>query len=266
MWTRRFSEKVDYSQNIRKQIIALGTKAKARAEAAQFIAEGTKCVGDLARLFKCHYLLATPTWIENHGSALPDGVDIAVVRKSDLERVSRLSTPSDVLGVFEQPTHIFSPKKLVKTLSLALDGIQDPGNLGTIIRVADWMGVKTILCSEDTVDAYNPKVVQATMGAIGRVSLIYTSLPEAISEIKSVAPEYSVYGTYLHGENIYTSSLTPTGMIVMGNEGHGISEPTGKLVNHPITIPTFSSGDTSESLNVAIATAITLSEFKRRTL
>lgn len=247
-------------------IVALGTKAKARAEAGLFIAEGTKCVCDLAGLFTCRMILASPQWIEEFRSLLPEAIKLIPVKKSELERMSRMSTASDVIGVFEQPIYEFSPERICGTLSLALDGIQDPGNLGTIIRVADWMGVRTIICSEDTVDAYNPKVVQATMGAIGRVELIYRSLPDAIAEIKACDSGYNVYGTYLYGENIYTSELSATGLIIMGNEGHGISESTGRTVNRPITIPTFASGDTSESLNVAIATAITLSEFRRRIL
>ena len=142
-----------------------------------------------------------------------------------------------------------------------LDGVQDPGNLGTIIRIADWFGIDTIFCSEDTADAYNPKVVQATMGSIAHVNIIYTDLPRLFD---SLPPSYPVYGTLLDGEDIYQQTLSNEGIIVMGNEGNGISEAIRQRVNRRLLIPCFREGDTAESLNVAIATAITCSEFRRR--
>jgi TrmH family RNA methyltransferase len=142
-----------------------------------------------------------------------------------------------------------------------LDGIQDPGNLGTIIRIADWFGIDTIYCSEDTADAYNPKVVQATMGSIARVKIVYTNL---LTLFDSLPPSYPVYGTLLDGDDIYQQPLSHEGIIVMGNEGNGISEAIRQRVNRRLLIPCFREGDTAESLNVAIATAITCSEFKRR--
>ena len=145
-------------------------------------------------------------------------------------------------------------------LYLALDGVQDPGNLGTIIRIADWFGINTIYCSTDTADVWNPKVVQATMGSIARVSLYYTDLPQMLK-----SAEVPVYGTLLDGENIYSQSLSSDGVIVMGNEGNGLSAPVRELVDRKLLIPSFnSSPDMAESLNVAIATAITCSEFRRR--
>jgi TrmH family RNA methyltransferase len=147
------------------------------------------------------------------------------------------------------------------SLSIALDGVQDPGNLGTIIRIADWFGISDIICSEDTVDAWNPKVVQATMGSIARVNIIYTNL---LSFLDSLLTDYPVYGTLLDGENIYTQQLTKEGLIVMGNEGNGISEAVRQRVNRRLLIPDFHDGETADSLNVAIATAITCSEFRRR--
>ena len=139
--------------------------------------------------------------------------------------------------------------------------MQDPGNLGTIIRIADWFGIKTIYCSEDTVDAWNPKVVQATMGSIARINLIYIDLPELLDTLPDSFP---VYGTLLDGEDIYQQPLSENGLIIMGNEGNGISEAVRARINHRLLIPSFSQGDTAESLNVAIATAITCSEFRRR--
>ena len=146
-------------------------------------------------------------------------------------------------------------------LVLALDGVQDPGNLGTIIRIADWFGISTIVCSEDTVDAWNPKVVQATMGSIARVNIIYLSL-EALFD--SLPDDFPVYGTLLDGDDIYQQPLSQNGIIVMGNEGNGISPEIRAKVNRRLLIPRFRTGDSAESLNVAIATAITCSEFRRR--
>lgn len=150
----------------------------------------------------------------------------------------------------------------LRGLLLALDGVQDPGNLGTIIRIADWFGIKQIVCSKETADAYNPKTVQATMGSLARINIIYV---ESLAEwLKSLPKDTPIYGTLLDGENIYEQKLSQEGVIVMGNEGNGISEEVRKLVTHKLLIPSFSDGDTAESLNVAIATAITCSEFRRQ--
>jgi TrmH family RNA methyltransferase len=152
---------------------------------------------------------------------------------------------------------------LNNSLVLALDRVQDPGNLGTIIRVADWMGVDTIIASRDTVDVFNPKVVQATMGAIARVKVHYVDLPQFLSSLTDIP----IYGTFLDGTNIYTTPLSPTGIVIMGNEGQGISPEVEKLVNAKILIPSYPpERPTSESLNVATATAITLAEFRRQLL
>ena len=146
-------------------------------------------------------------------------------------------------------------------LSILLDNVQDPGNLGTIIRIADWFGIDTIFCSEGTVDAWNPKVVQATMGSIARVHLIYL---DTMQLLDSLPKDFPVYGTFLDGENIYTQELSQQGLIVMGNEGNGISDAVRARVTHKLLIPDFHKGPTADSLNVAIATAITCSEFRRR--
>ena len=146
-------------------------------------------------------------------------------------------------------------------LTIMLDGVQDPGNLGTIIRIADWFGIDSIICSPDTADAYNPKVVQATMGSLGRVRVTYSQLTPLLSSINGEMP---IYGTLLDGKDIYQTELTQRGIIIMGNEGNGISEEVRKMVTHPILIPRFRQGESAESLNVAVATAITCSEFCRR--
>ena len=221
---------------------------KYRKKEGLFVAEGPKVVGDLLRAgFKAHTIFATSEW-ESQGQTFQE------VSDEELRRVSFLQHPQRVLALFFIPTESVPS---VSSLSLALDDVQDPGNLGTIIRIADWFGIDTIYCSENTADAWSPKVVQATMGSIARVNIIYTDLQELIS--KAQVP---IYGTLLDGQDIYTQELSKEGIIVMGNEGNGISAPIRKLINRRLLIPQFHEGP--ESLNVAIATAITCSEFRRR--
>ena len=236
------------SKNQIKFVRSLELK-KNRKREHLFVAEGPKVVGDLLRAgYHPHSIFST--------SPQQDG---QLETEEELQRISFLQHPQEVLAVFEIPDagqHPINPNGL----SLALDGIQDPGNLGTIIRIADWFGIDAIYCSHDTADVYNPKVIQATMGSIAHVPIIYGDLVELIS--KASCP---VYGTLLDGQDIYQQAITPNGIIVMGNEGNGISEPVRPLVTHRLLIPNFSnSPETAESLNVAIATAITCSEFRRR--
>ena len=193
---------------------------------------------------------------DDYSPALP--VHVERISDDELHRISFLQHPQQVLGLFpipETPTFSYGNE-----LYLALDGVQDPGNLGTIIRIADWFGIETILCSEETADAWNPKVVQATMGSIARVNLIYTNIPELLDRLPAEVP---VYGTLLDGDNIYTQQLTQGGIIVMGNEGNGLTEKVRRRVNRRLLIPSYRSDDTAESLNVAIATAIVCAEFRR---
>ncbi len=247
---------------LRKEIASVARDARARRETGMFVAEGTKCVLDTIGAFDVKYLLATHRWMEQHASALPHGIEAMVVKRQDLERMSHLSTAPEVMAVYTMPVHQLKASDIKDHLIVALDAIQDPGNLGTIIRVCDWMGVYDILCSRDTVDVFNPKVVQATMGAISRVRVHYCDLAEVLA---SQPDEVEIFGTFLDGDNIYTSTLPQSGIIVMGNEGKGISSPVAATVNRRLYIPPFTNGQqTSESLNVAIATSITLSEFRRR--
>lgn len=221
---------------------------KFRKKEQLFVAEGPKVVGDLLRAgFKAHIIFATHEW-EHNGQAFQE------VNQEELQRLSFLQHPQEVLAVFEIPTKTIDASS---TLSLALDDVQDPGNLGTIIRIADWFGFTNIYCSEGTADAWNPKVVQATMGSIARVNIVYTDIAEMIRNAK-----VPIYGTLLDGQNIYTQELSKEGIIVMGNEGNGISQEIRQLLTHRLLIPQFHKGP--ESLNVAIATAITCSEFRRR--
>lgn len=242
-----------------KYIRSLDRKKVRQTEQA-FLAEGPKVISDLLGCFHCRLLLATSEWLERHPLAQAD--EIIPVSQQELTRVSLLKTPQQVLGIFEQPQHTFSSSFPRTSLCLGLDGIQDPGNLGTIIRVADWFGIEHIFCSPDTVDAYNPKVIQATMGAIARIKLHYLPLDTFITQLDDVP----VYGTFLNGNNIYEEQLTPNGLIIMGNEGNGISAPISSLVSKKLLIPNFPVGrPTSESLNVAIATSVICAEFRRRT-
>lgn len=199
--------------------------------------------------------------------ALASGYGIKAVYKSDeigekaMSRISFLTSPSPMMAIVRIPT----PKRAVPdgSLCLGLDSVRDPGNMGTIIRLADWFGVRKIFCTPDSVDIYNPKVVQATMGAIFRVDVTYCNLAALCKDFH--AQSLPVYGTFLDGENIYSCDLKNGGIVIMGNESVGISPEVGKEVDGRLLIPSFG-GSSSESLNVAVATAVTLSEFRRRTL
>jgi TrmH family RNA methyltransferase len=187
--------------------------------------------------------------------------EIIEVTQDELTRASLQKTPQEVLAVFEQPFYEMNSDVVSQSLCLALDDIQDPGNLGTIIRVADWFGIEHIFCSQGTVDVYNPKTIQATMGALARVKLHYCDLPSFIASLGDVP----VYGTFLDGDNMYEKKLTPHGLVVMGNEGNGVSDEVAKLVNERLYIPNYPpQRETSESLNVAMATGIICAEFRRR--
>lgn len=241
-----------------KYIRSLDQKKVRRAEKV-FLAEGPKIVGDLLGKFECRLLVATEEWLKAYGR-IP-AHEVIEVSEEELSRASLLRTPQQVLGVFSQPDYALDPTLPRRSLYLALDGVQDPGNLGTIIRVADWFGIEDIYCSLDTVEVYNPKVIQATMGAIARIRTHYTSLSDLLMKLQD-AP---IFGTFLNGSNIYEEPLSPNGLIIMGNEGNGISPEIAKLVNRRLFIPNYPTDRlTSESLNVAIATSIICAEFRRR--
>jgi len=182
-----------------------------------------------------------------------------------LKKISSLTTPNEVLAICAIPENKLNVSELKNKLTLVLDDIRDPGNLGTIIRIADWFGIENIICSLETVDIYNPKVVQATMGSIARVNVFYEDLKTIFLEALT-KNNFPIYGTVLNGENIFEKSLTSNGFIVIGNESNGISIELLPLINEKISIPTFSVNETNsvESLNAAIATAIVCTEFKRR--
>lgn len=215
-----------------------------------FIAEGKKVIQELIDAhFSLEHLFVTKTNLfdQKHAANL--------ILDSELKKISALTSANDCLAVFkikENSTNISSG------LELALDTIKDPGNMGTIIRLCDWFGISKIVCTEETVDMYNPKVVQATMGSLARVSVVYTNLETYLE-----ATNLEIFGTFMEGENIYTKELPANGILVMGNEANGISSEIESLVTQKISIPRFGNLQQTESLNVATATAIFLSEFKR---
>ena len=245
------------SKNQIKYIRQLEQK-KFRKRENCFVAEGPKVVGDLMKQYHPKAIFATDEW---RPERISDTSSLTRITDEELCRISFLQNPQQVLALFPIPERVKSERMKSGKLSLALDGIQDPGNLGTIIRIADWFGIDTIYCSEDTADAYNPKVVQATMGSLAHVHIIYCDLLQLFD---TFPPSYPIYGTLLDGNDIYQQPLSQKGIIVMGNEGNGISEAVRQRVTRRLLIPNFHQGESAESLNVAIATAITCSEFRRR--
>lgn len=236
---------------------------KKRREERLFVAEGPKIVGDLLPYFSCHLIVAHPSWLSTHPEA--QATEIIEATDEDLCKASFLKAPQKVLALFELPTYSTPNDIASKELCLALDGIQDPGNLGTIIRVADWFGIRHIFCSTDTTDAFSPKTIQASMGAVARVQIHHVDLPRYLQAIKNSNPQVPLYGTFLEGNDLYKEPLSSHGIIIMGNEGNGIGKQTQEMVTHKLFIPNYPKGNpTSESLNVAIATAITCAEFRRR--
>lgn len=237
-------------------------QAKGRRKAGMFVAEGSRCVGELLPVFKCRELYATREWLDKNADSLP--INTTEISRAELRALSRLTTPQDVICFFELPevSDSLDSSFASGNLVLALDRVQDPGNLGTIIRTCDWMGVHHIVASIDTVDSFSPKVVQATMGALARVVVRYVDLKDFIMNLPTGVP---VYGTFLDGENIYSEPLSKSGILIMGNEGNGISPEIETLVNKKLLIPSYPTGESAvESLNVGTATAIALSQFRSR--
>lgn len=215
-----------------------------------FIAEGKKVIQELIDAnFSLEYLFVTK---EN---LFDSKYNFELISDNDLKKISALTTANDCLAVFKIKEVNF---KVSSGLELALDNIKDPGNMGTIIRLCDWFGISKIVCTEETVDIYNPKVVQATMGSLARVEVLYTNLADYLK-----TTDLEIFGTFMEGKNIYKQELPARGIIVMGNEANGISTDIENLVTQKINIPRFGSLQQTESLNVATATAVILSEFKR---
>jgi len=242
-------------------------KQKKNRETQQlFIAEGTKVVTELlSSSIVVKQLYATPQFLRD--KKIDRATECVEIKASELERISLLTTPNEVLAICEIPNYELVLDELENKLTLVLDDIKDPGNLGTIIRIADWFGVENIICSTETVESFNPKVVQATMGSIARVKIHRMDLMEFF-KIKSSKINVETFGAVLNGENIYSKTLPVNGLVVIGNESRGISEELLPSIKNKIGIPSFSSykpgNESAESLNAAIATAIICSEFRRR--
>lgn len=238
------------SKNQIKLITALQQK-KFRQQHELFFAEGAKVIGELLQSdFELSHLYETADVFPEVSTAVKTRIS-----ESELKKISALNTPNNCLAVFKIP----KPKPLQeKGLIVALDDIRDPGNLGTILRLCDWFGVEQLVCSPETVDIFNPKVVQATMGSISRVAIHYMDLKSFLKNTK-----LPVFGTFMDGKNIYTENLPPEGIVVFGNEANGISYEVEKIIKNRIAIPRFGKLQQTESLNVATATAIVLSEFRR---
>lgn len=231
---------------------------KGRRETGLFVAEGHRLVGELVGHMQLHELFVTEEALKNgwqEGGTL--------VTNEEMARASLMRAPQGVLALFRIPAdESFSLQPCLDGLCLALDGVQDPGNLGTIIRLADWFGCADIYCSVDTCDVWNPKVVQATMGGLARVKVRYGDLA---TFLKTLPADVPVYGTSLQGERIWDAPLQTNGLIVMGNEGNGISPDVDALCTHRLLIPSYPAGrTTTDSLNVAMATGIVLAEYRRR--
>lgn len=238
------------SKNQIKTITGLQQK-KYRKQDKLFFAEGIKVVQELLNSNYELYQLFTTQDIFTK----TDRRKVELITEAELKKISALSTPNVCLALFEIPQEKPVPDS---GLIIALDDVRDPGNMGTIIRLCDWFGIKHLVCSEQSVDVYNPKVVQATMGSVTRVNVVYTDLETYLAN--TTLP---VFGTFMEGENIYGESLPENGIIIMGNEANGISQAIEKKVGHKISIPRFGDLQQTESLNVATAAAIILSEFRR---
>ena len=248
------------SKGKQKLIRQLGQK-KFRTAEGLFVAEGPKVVGDLLRAgFEAEDLFGNTDFL---GTISQGDKQMKIHNQSpctdeEIAKVSFLQHPQGVIAIFRIPTEQ-QPTIGDNTLTLMLDGVQDPGNLGTILRIADWFDIRQIVCSPDTADAFSPKVVQATMGSIAHVAISYQTL---LPFLESLPASYPVYGTLLDGDNIYQQQLSQHGIIIMGNEGNGISQLVRQKITRKLLIPSFGANG-AESLNVAVATAITCSEFRR---
>jgi len=235
--------------------------SKFRKESNQFIAEGSKLVSDLIKgKFKVAELFGTQKWLEEN-SYLVCNIQTYAVTDSELRRISNLAEPNVVVAIADIPYFTLDEETIFNRLLIVLDGISDPGNMGTIIRTADWFGIEDIICSEDSVDVFNPKVVQATMGSIARVRIHYTDLE---SFLKNAPPETDIYGTFMDGESVFETGFSSKSVMVFGSEARGISKKLLPFITKKIAIPASGKeGSKPESLNVAVSHAIITAEFIR---
>lgn len=246
----------DYTNALRRLVASLDSP-RHRRENGLFKAEGTKCVADTIGAFTLRDLIATERWMKANPAMAPEVT--CVCPPHEIERMSSLTTPQGVIAVYELPAPGLVPAPDAPGPVIALDALRDPGNLGTIIRVADWFGVTDIVASADTADCFSPKVVQATMGAIARVRVTYTDLPQYLARCGR-----PVAGTFLDGDNMMAAAVPENAVIVIGNEGRGIGPEVEKCVGMRLTIPSYPPGrPTSESLNAAVAASISLALLRR---
>lgn len=237
---------------------------KTRVSEGLFTVEGVKPVAELlGSSIKIHSVYAVDEWVAQHKQLLAvSGAEVVTVTATELERISQLSTPNQVFAVAHQPQTTLNINALGDKLVLALDDVSDPGNMGTIIRIADWFGIDTIICSPNTVELYNPKTVQSTMGSLFRVNVFYTDLLPAIADYKK-AHKNPVCAAVLGGDDLYASTVKSPCLLLMGSESHGLSAELTNESTHKITIPS-APGSKAESLNVGVSTAIIVSELRRR--
>ena len=233
------------------KLISSLQQKKGRLKSGFFIIEGIKGVKELlnSKIELFHLFTTQDIFVSEKEKT-------QLINEKELKKISKLTNPQTAVGIFKIPN--YKGQIPYEGILVGLDGVRDPGNLGTIIRLCDWFGIETLICSKDTVDCYNPKVVQATMGSIARVKVLYINLPDFLKKIK-----LPVIGSFLDGKNVYSATLPSKGIIIMGNEANGISEEVEELIHLKLHIPQFGKIQQTESLNVAMATSILLSEFKR---
>lgn len=245
-----------------KFINALKLK-KTRTEKGLFIAEGPKVVNDLlANHYPVSELFATSLYIENNQAFLKNkNVEMTEITEKDLGRISALTTPNQILALCKIKEHAIDFNEILTQWSFVLDGVNDPGNLGTIIRIAHWFKIKNIICSYDTVDVYNPKTVQSTMGSLAFVKVIYADLSHFLDQINN---KISVWGTFINGKSIYNVDTKNEGVVVFGNESHGISKDIEKKIRLKVSIPSVDINSCPDSLNVSVSAGIIAAELFRK--
>lgn len=249
------------TKNTIKQLRSLHQK-KFRMLNKSFIAEGEKIVGEIlqSKRVKKIEIFALQQWIDENKEALPLNTSVEAISNVELHSISMLQSPNKVLAVLSTDEFDAQVQCETKGIHLVLDGIKDPGNLGTIIRLADWYGFENLVCSENTVELFNPKTIQATMGSFLRVNVSYTNLYHYLSDARNTK---TVYGTFLDGNSIYSSQWDKDAVVVIGSESHGISKEIESLIQNKIHIPSFAHHRNIDSLNASIATAIICSEIRR---
>ncbi len=248
------------TKNDVKEIQAL-KQSKGRKERGIFAIEGNKLVEELLKSnFKVNNIFVTETWVEKNSVFAKKIVDYEIVTSKQMEQISNFVTPPGIFATAMMPKHKIEPKDTDNQLVLLLDGINDPGNLGTIIRTADWFGIKKIVISEDTCDPWQPKVIQSTMGSIFRMQIVETDVVKFLKEVNT-----PVFGALMHGKNVYHTHINNKGVVIIGSESHGIRENVMPFVSCPINIPR-AEGSQTESLNASVAAGIIISEIFRKQL